>query len=370
MRPLPFLCAAALLASSCSDSNTASGPPLTDVPGRYSSVYCAVFEDCFGPLASFVFAGADCETLAREGLRNGEATRWDAFIERGTVVYDGSKVDECLAALEGSGCDLLADRAPAVCDEVLEGTVAPGGNCDASVECEGERICQFTGSSCPGRCVERVAEGGGCDEDDECERGTACQDGQCRAPAAAGAACGGGSAPDCAANMVCAGESADTPGTCSAFDTVFRLGAGEPCDPEGGALCEVGLSCVLEGFSAGGLDFVCTAPSSSGGGCKPGFPDPCPSGEYCDTPMLDMGVLDGSCEPLPGDGEPCRLLREDEDDDAVRCAPSLVCVSNTCRTVKANGQGCGDDEECYSDNCASGTCAAPPLCAANDDGGF
>jgi hypothetical protein len=177
----------------------------------------------------------------------------------------------------------------------------------------------------------------------------------------AGQICGGGVAPDCPLGMICVGDNADMAqtGTCGDPSTVFSQMPGAPCSLDNDQLCVYGDYCAITGVTQNGLSTVCEVQATSGGTCNFAFPDMCPAGEYCSVTIADVtgGVYEGTCTPLPGDGEPCVATF------GKTCQPGAACDNNVCRTLQHVGSACVDNGACYSGNCASGMCAIPDPCA-------
>jgi len=336
----------------CGQSTTTSGPEIEEVPPMLAQTICDVASDCFGPFAE-VFLTTDCVGTFTAGVEDTSLPRWQASIEEGDLVYDGSEIAGCLAEIRGAGCDAFTLRLLETCGAAFDGQVAIGDACDSNDECAGDAYCEL-GASCPGTCATRKAAGSACVTDEECVSGTGCtDDGICGRPPGRGDSCTG----DCGGGTICVGadEEEGTPGTCMTIDEVFTLEAGAECDIEGGEFCEPDLSCAVDEVDliGGTATFVCVAESSSGGTCKVGFPDPCPTGEFCDA-NPDLGVFEGTCTSLPGAGQPCH-----DGDLGAGCAGTLQCVDGTCTAIQRLGASCGGDEECYSGNCSGGVCTEP-----------
>ncbi len=173
---------------------------------------------------------------------------------------------------------------------------------------------------------------------------------------AAGGMCNGGSGLSCPADQLCVGASGSTPGTCTPLTDVLLGAEGDTCDLQAFSLCASNLSCAITGAMGTTPTETCVAVVSAGGSCNAAIPEMCPTGQYCDAQPL-MGMFDGTCRPLPGDGEACAQTFS-----GTACASGLSCDSGTCRAQQDNGASCMDNGQCYSGNCEMGTCQPSPLC--------
>lgn len=337
----------ALAATSCGGGGGGGSVAFDELPDRYAAAACDHFEQCFDPLSE-VFAGGDCAQDLALQLEDSLMPLWRAAIDAGTLSYDPSAAGDCVRDLRNLPCDAEGPRGTA-CDDALRGTVEAGGTCSSHEECAGDAYCDFD-ASCPGECRPRGAAGASCNDDDACTAGLECLDDVCAAPSTLGSPCEDDDA--------CGGLTTCIAGRCATVRESLTASLGETCDPEAGVLCEEGTSCALEGFDPATetAQWRCVAPSSSGGACKLGLPDPCPNDEYCDADPATTFMFDGTCQPLPAAGEACRA----GGDFAVRrCADGLVCSDGVCRGVQRLGASCGSDRECYSGNCESDVCAVP-----------
>jgi len=364
---------AALVAWGCSDDGGSGGGddgsagggnttgttsiPLEDLPGEAASALCAAYANCVGPLFDAMFAGESCETRVETQL-SGEFGILADIVEAGGALYYAELAPACLRVWEERDCADLNQRSIAECEDAIQGTVEVDGECTTDWECVGFNICKFNGE-CPGTCTPRGSAGTACERDDECRDGLICFDvtGRCVEPIAEDGACGGGVEPECAPGLFCLGadDNAGTAGTCVTMDDGFSRAAGASCGVDT-ALCEPGLSCVVLEVVGEELTMECAEPVDSGDACRIGFPEQCPTGEYC---AVATGTLEGTCEPLPGDGEPCAQRFEDR-----LCAPWTRCdeATGNCRTIQELGGTCSGDALCYSENCVDGGCAPSSAC--------
>jgi hypothetical protein len=98
---------------------------------------------------------------------------------------------------------------------------------------------------------------------------------------------------------------------------------------------------------------------ASGAACKLAFPTMCPAGEYCDGVNPTMGKIDGTCKPLPTQGQDCI-----QDQGSSGCVEGLVCGGSDkkCKPIGKNGAACTSRSECYG-VCTNGVCAAENACS-------
>jgi hypothetical protein len=345
--------------SGCPSSTTPSDVPIEMLGATYGSVSCNVIRDCYGASIVALFTGTSgidaCEARAEAAYVNAALPRYQSAIEMGTLSYDGSQAGACVDALNALGCAAVNSRAPAACDALFIGHVAPGGACALDEECEGAAYCNIAGA-CPGTCQPFVAAGGACTGDQACASGLRCSGGTCMVPAGDGASCQGMTGADCAGGLICQGGSAMRAGTCHTVDAVFAAASGAACNPTMGPLCQEGLSCIIESATsqtcgAGGL--------AAGAACHLSLPDQCATGFYCDGPSLMTMPprFDGTCTALPTAGMPCASVVA-----GPACSDGNVCDSGMCVRIQENGGTCTMDMDCYGGQCRSGTCAVPTYC--------
>ena len=359
--------ALALTVAACGSDDSGSGGStgnggvtFSEIGAKYTTVYCSTLTKCFGPMFDEAVTGVDCETMLGPQIEDGMLVPVEDAIDAGRVIYHGDKVEACLAAVATLGCDAMVQRGPEACEDVFEGTVEAGGDCELDAECVGKQVCKAIGS-CPGTCSARQKAGEACGDDDHCEDGLVCGENskKCETPSKKGEACGGDN-PDCMAGYLCLGENEDTnqPGTCDLWDDVLKGKAGDTCNLEEGPWCESGNACSVVDIVAGsGATWECVATAASGAACNFGFPSACPAGEYCDAD-IGSGQYEGTCKALPSAGDPCNTV------GYPNCAPYLTCDNGTCRKVERIGGSCTSNSTCASGNCKSGTCAAGDACSS------
>lgn len=364
---LIILLAATSLAGACGGSTSGDsdkGVPIDDLPEMLVGAYCGQLETCLGPLLPLFLPGEDCDSAFGPAFAD-ELPGLKAAIDNGRVHYDGRHVQACIDAISALGCDLATTRVFEACEDALDGTVAVGGDCAMDQECEGSAYCKFS-TTCPGKCTTLEGAGGLCDRDDQCANKLLCSDmtGHCVEPAQVGETCGGGgAAPPCVLNLLCAGSNDmnGTTGTCTATDDVLVRQDGESCDILGGTFCVSGEHCIIDSVdvTTGTLNTTCGPGVASGAACKAALPDVCPIDEYCAAPQ---NSFDGICTPKPVAGEAC--VKPALGGNVTLCAPNLRCDGGTCRERQHLGGSCAGNDVCYSDQCVNGTCTAKGVCAA------
>jgi hypothetical protein len=337
-------------------------PTFEELPQLVAEKICVEVEACLDERSLTTLFGADgCVRRLVAQIQDSDFVYLEDAIEAGRVSYDGSQIEACLDQFAGIGCDFATTRIfdTAACRSAIGGSAQEGDECTVDEECTGETFCQL--DSCPGTCTPRLTAGDPCEDDDQCEDGLTCADDDtCSAPAEAGDACGGGVAGSCAAGLFCVGEdeAQGTAGTCREYGELFQAGLGDACDFNSGELCADGLSCVVTALGAdGNAQLSCVEPSDSGAACNFGAPSPCPGDEYCDADIA-TGMIEGTCQPLPGAGERCIALPGSPD-----CEPGLVCEADgRCHPVNRLGQPCASNDGCASRLCVGGNCERPEAC--------
>ena len=361
---------AALVLAACgstSDDGINSGGgkdiPLADIPPLLADAFCSSVRRCLGDLAELSGLGDDCTTEQTKAIEDGEIGLIEDAVDAGTVKYDGTKVQGCIDSIKNASCDDLQTRAREECEAAVNGTVAEGGDCMLDAECDGADLFCKVQSSCPGKCTKLLSVGDECKDSDDCGDGLDCSDAtdRCVKPAAPGESCGGGIAPDCELGLACQGDDEEmgVTGACTDPANVFSEKRGDPCDFDSSTLCEIGSFCAITGIGMMGLETECVAEAPSGGTCNLAIPSMCPADELCSVTveLLMTGVTEGTCEALPGPGQPCA-----ETFGSGACVAGSTCIDGTCAAVQRLGGGCTDDAGCYSENCQSGACAPPDPC--------
>jgi hypothetical protein len=322
---------------------------LDELPALLSDASCAALDQCLGAASKSFFDGASCKAILGPATAEGSASLFSALVAKGTLAYDPTKVSECLANIKSSGCDYPDRRLDALCPGMLVGKVAANGACSVNAECGASAYCKST--ACPGTCSPLVAKGGACSGDDDCEDGLVCDTAskKCLAPGKKGAACS--AAAPCDTTFVC-----DSTAHCVEFSSVFAGAEGQPCDPEGQALCASTLTCALVELDAQRKGvWKCEKPATSSS-CHVALPEQCASGTYCEL----SGTLTGVCKPAPGKSAPC-ASRLPTDSTVAKdiCAPSLTCWSDGACHARAHlTEACTANDDCVSGTCKAKVCVA------------
>jgi hypothetical protein len=328
------------------------GVPLEDLPAAYATALCSAYQDCYGDLLSIFRPGEECSKTATVQIEEELATLPHA-VESGRIAYDGVAAQACVDEIAAGGCTTLDQRASATCQAVLLGTAKEDEDCELNEDCVAGLYCKL-GTTCPGTCAPLEVAGRACSSGSHCQSGLKCGETQlCVAPAKAGAACKQGE-PDCAAGFICLGDSAENnrPGECVAIADAFTGAEGDTCSFM--QLCESGLSCEISS-PALPLSGTCVKKKASGDGCHPSLPDACPVDEYC---KIGGNPFDGTCTARPAAGEDCAVGLG----GAGLCAPYARCDGGTCRELANAGEGCSQNETCYSGRCEDGACVAGSGC--------
>lgn len=247
--------------------------------------------------------------LASLGESAGYTATLNADVASGKVLWNGTLGRTCVEEVEryyGAGCtqSALATASTPMesCDQILVGTVAPGGACFFSDECADRGTCETT--------------------DPACSRSLQCCLGTCMAEPPSlplGADC---SAPmprqDCVTGAVC---SRTTPGgapTCHEPSSV----EGTPCVDFGG--CALALYCDIAAATSVG---TCARAVATGAACNPDVIDSCDDiRDFCDE-------ASGVCTRRSGIGGPC-------DPALLNCLGVGECVQATCVARIAPGGSC------------------------------
>lgn len=366
------------LASACSGTNQALsidggssrdgatpgtvGIPLAELPPKLAEVMCGAYEKCYGPVFDLFLNGADCVAITEQRIRNGTFPMLQGQIDQGQMVYDGTKAQACLDSVASRSCAQMLERDSPECQAALDGTVPLGGACILDEDCQGKALCKSASGSCPGQCAPLLVAGQACVEDGDCQDGLMCskETTLCVLPAGEAQPCEYG-APPCGPGLLCLGKDDDqqTAGTCRSAASALAGLEGGPCDATLGQLCQPGLSCVADSLTVlpPAINWKCVKVGSylAGGECKPGFPEACAAGNYCDR-GTGLDVLTGTCTPVPLAGQPCG-------NGFSQCQPSAVCVDGICHDLAANGVSCTADAMCLSEYCGpSGGCEARLPC--------
>jgi hypothetical protein len=338
-------CAALLGGAACDEGEGGGDVTLAGFNDALIETYCDLMAECPAAIEGemwLVAAGpGGCVARMRLVLANAwdgftpPTAQWEAMVARGTATWDEEAARSCLDQMVSGYCGGSYDE-PLDCARMLRGTVAAGGACHGSEECN-DGWCDDT-AACPGVCVAYVAPGGECSDmgDLRCGLGYECVDAVCVA---------------------------ETPRTLP--------GAGGECNPmDGGPRCQAGLYCD-------GTSLTCQAQSGEGGACADD--DGCTGGMPCVDGLCRSWTLATTVGAECGEAtltvcDPLSNLACDE--AAGRCvtAPAVgaSCASNSmcalgafcddasiCRAPLANDSACDNDSECQSLTCYDGVCRSP-----------
>lgn len=264
-----------------------------------------------------------------------------AAVAAGKVIYDGNKLGQCYDQFGALSCDRTSQDArvePAVCRDLVQGTVAANGVCANSAECKSQSCMVPTCgmACCMGTCVGdtpppvEIAIGQSCaTTSSRCVAGAFCDmTATCAALKPSGATCN--SSNECDYELGCAG----TPRVCKALPTVGQACPDALCR-DSGSYCNSSGMCVMVGLPSA----TCATAAD------------CSAYYTCDATK--------HCAPGPRLGEACSSTARCFD-DATFCDP----VSSTCKALEANGTACTSNSQCQTNNCdtASQTCATKPVC--------
>lgn len=340
-------------ASDGGSTGATTGVPLEELPAAYATALCEAYLACYGTLHAIFLPAEDCVKNVSVQLQEELATLPHA-VESGRIAYDGVTAQACLDEIAAGGCETLDQRASTTCQAVLVGRADEDGECELNEECRAGLYCSI-GDTCPGKCSPLEAAGRTCSADSQCQSGLKCgQTGLCVAPAKRGEPCKQGE-PDCSAGSICLGDSAatNTPGECLAVDEAFSGEEGDACNLT--ELCAAGFSCEI---SSAALPFSgsCVQQVAADAPCHPALPDECPDDQYC---QIGDDPFEGTCSPRPAAGQPCG---KGIGPTADVCAAYARCDGGTCRKIATAGEGCTQNDTCYSGRCENGACVAGTNC--------
>ena len=336
------------------------GPP-EDVAAfaqRLASVVCSKLEAC-ASILPIVLDPWSCEDAFVQLFFRPDVLQEQ--VDAGELTYSASDAASCLDSLASLSCeDIGLENLGAVidasCRAALHGGQDTGEACVEDIQCQPGLYC-FRGSSCPGTCQPYVSEGGDCSGGEQCAPALVCANGMCVMPVGEGDSCTPSGIPACGPGLAC---DSDT-NTCQRIFPTPSADLGDSCNPMVGSasavFCASGLSCAFAGEDSSGMPtFQCIeANLAEGAPCPFGLPDPCGPGLYCagldltSTPPVVMGT----CQPIPGAGEPCAAAASPLFDEGL-CAPGTWCdataVTPICVRPKTDGT-CRTDDVCRSGNC-------------------
>ncbi len=287
--------------------------------------------------------------------------------DAGKVVYDPAKAGACMTGLASVTCvDLFSGSGNVfggACDETFSGSVAGGGSCFESEECQVPGAgCQQTGSCnlqcCLGTCINPLPVGsdcttGSCEDGAYCVRDSAnmintCEPGDLNAPCE--------NSWNCDDGLWCDGVSGSL-GICR-----NDLPGGAPCMND--EQCPGAEKCVGDDLVPA-IVGTCKTVLAAGDACD----GRCDGPLWCNQPDNSMA---GTCEALAALGASCA-------DSSGRCKSLLWCdaLDRTCKAGKTVGATCERSTECeqplFCDADITGTspgkCLAPQASGSVCQGG-
>jgi hypothetical protein len=302
---------------------------------------------------------AGCLVMMKHILASDHANRERARqLAQGSLRIQNEALEACLdfqrSCLLAEGANFFQP-----CREVFEGSVPTGGSCRFDDECAGDAYCMEAAADagaspgCPGTCASRKPAGSPCGSSSECAglytscdfdpvAGVdSCRDVSVVEGIEPGAACGQTGESElsvCRADLWC--------GSTGTGRTVCR----ELIPPDGA--CQSDFEVCADGY-------FCAAPTP--GSCQP--VTVAGAGEACDYDGLafcdvfgGFFCVGGRCEgDSSGDiGTPCGT-------DAYNCDIGLFCdgAGDTCQSERAAGEACLSNRQC-----ASGSCGSDSRCEA------
>jgi len=375
---------------------------------RLADAYCDRMLDCCTPAemnaenSVFQLDGGGCRLLFEtvyDGaffpmLEDGEAA--------GTVEVDWAAFDQCIELISHATCEeIAAGEAFAPCENVIQGQIADGSQCNQGFECRsgycanvagdnatcGQRpgggdACNGTcaqGYYCDTTCLPQKPNGQACSDSDECADG-GCVGGVC-AVICDGGGPGAGPADGtlagvgprlvdaaCGARMECCtdAELAESSGdfgvgddedSCRLWTSLFAgvlLAYAHQAAEDGNAVIhEDVLDQCLDDYASMSCEEYARydSPSACDDWIEGRLADgePCAIGFECSGGACEGGGLGdpGVCSAIPAGGEACTGT----------CADGFFCNgSGLCQTQVAAGETCSGDDECAEGDCAETTC--------------
>lgn len=254
----------------------------------------------------------------------------DKAVTAKRAAYDGSKANDCLAAVKSTACGVGALALnSASCQAAMKGTIAVGSPCyGGAPNCVPDAYCDLTANTCPGTCKAYAKAGDACAQGQVCAPGTACGSSSLKCLAATA---GDGQSCDRANGPLCADGARCTPSTAGAT-------AGT-CHPGGSSGdCHDHSDCAKTAYCKGGDPSTtgkCTPQVAVGAACT--SLAECPSLTTCDPSSKTCVRRARVGSPCPGSG-------------------SLGCLdgycdgsTKTCLAYKAPGAAC--DPADYEPEC-------------------
>ena len=304
-----------------------------------------------GPAATDQGPGGDAAPKAQNGTPCTGAAQCASGHCVDGVCCDGACEGSCRScALPGEvGACRLAPKGQDPDDDCKGSDPACDGTCDGAGKCgfPGAKTSCGPPTCSAGELTHKTCDGsGGCAIKKESCGGFACDGAACKTTCASKA--------DCAGTFECLGGVCASPqplgAACGQNDKACQSGLcrdGVCCDSDCKNIC---MTCALAG--------------------KKGTCSPRPDGTACGattcsgTTKTVKTCKSGACTAVKSDCSPF-LCDAKGTDCLAACAADAQCVAGTfcngsklCQPKKANGLGCGGDNECTSSLCELGTCCA------------
>lgn len=305
-------------------------PVSEDSEGVPLATWCATRQadfTCNGQVGCGVAApDAPCDDVAASvvGRTDDNCTStFVASVDAGRVRYDGAAAQKCRERAR-STCDLT--RLSWDCEGAFVGTVAEGGACALTVECQPGLRCERQ-AACMGVCSRLLPDGAAVSSASACASGAA----------AAGADGGLRCAPVPREGQACLEGVCGLGLSCQSGTCALPPPRGGACD--GGQACVFGTLCVQA---------RCVAWAPRGAACASQFLPVDAGAPPC---QLGLACRAGRCGDALRDGEPCR-------EEPNRCAGGARCSQSTqlCTRLGAAGAACSSSAACDHLLCVGGQC--------------
>lgn len=346
MKKSVFVLSLVLAVSGCANEAKSSPViPIDELESTMQTLYCERFIECKNVFTAELFSTTqECiDFFEEEGTLD-----YDSIVEKvesGDIEYDEKKIVECVNAMKEQGCKIFDLPSPDICLGTFSGTVADGGECTIDTECE-SRYCD-TSDGCPGKCTSQAEVGETCNGgESSCVHGADCNGEKC--VDFTGIIADGDTCDEafqwCGENSYCMN------GKCA-----LKLKEGEDCSEYNGA-CGKGMFCSPEKDNN-----ICVKGSvveEEGAECS------YPEGIICNSLKdlfchINYETYAGTCGAAKKEGDDCLDVSTKT---FYQCDRGLFCeienAKGTCTKLKASGESCEKNNECESESCDEGKCAA------------
>lgn len=270
---------------------------------------------------------------------------YQGFVDRDDVQL-GSRAafDACAEFITSDGCATIGLGEPSPCDGLLVGTLAPGMDCDDSIQCA-DGYCARGAGTC-GTCTARKALDATCGDSDECASRRCSTAGRCINLGGAGATCE--TREDCLGNFWC-----DTALTCQpqpAWATGTPCGDALDCGAIGGDFyCAGDATCQ----PYANLTEACGA-SAGGKRCRIYQNQACVAGAGGSTcVMATLGAVGATCESYSANqcAAGLRCANHDHDNGTPRQCITALTVGMACDPLDSY---CDQFLDCVDNECQYG----------------